>query len=142
MLEPETCSECGSPIQGESQGGLCPRCMLKSGDQTRLDPTLNGAFYPSDFHTEAEELPATLSGHKVLSEVGSGGMGRVLLARDEALGRTVAIKILHPHFRDHEQLRTRFMQEARAMARLNHPNIVRIYNLGSSDELPHIVMEY
>ena len=142
MPEPETCPECGSPILGESQGGLCPRCVLKSGDQTRLDPTLNGAFYSSDFPTEAEELPATLSGHKILSEVGSGGMGRVLLARDEALGRTVAIKILHPHFRDHEQLRTRFMQEARAMARLNHPNIVRIYNLGSSNELPHIVMEY
>jgi hypothetical protein len=87
-------------------------------------------------------LPERLSGHRILSEIGSGGMGRVLLAEDEALGRRVAIKTLAPRFADDSALRARFMHEARAMARLNHPHIVRIYNLGSSDEPAHFVMEF
>lgn len=89
-----------------------------------------------------EPVPETLSGHKILVEIGSGGMGRVLLGRDEALGRTVAVKVLHSRFIDNALLRTRFMQEARAMAQLRHPNIVHIYHLGQPDEIPHFVMEY
>jgi len=69
-------------------------------------------------------------------------MGRVLLAMDEALGRKVAIKILAPRYAEDPVLRARFMNEARAMARLSHPNIVRIYNLGPAGETPHFVMEY
>jgi Protein kinase domain len=89
-----------------------------------------------------EELPERLSGHKILGEIGRGGMGRVLLAFDEALDRKVAIKVLGERFRNNPALRDRFMQEARAMAQLSHPNIVRIYNLGPPEEPPHFVMEY
>jgi len=88
------------------------------------------------------DLPARLSGHRVLSEIGSGGMGRVLLAVDEALGRKVAIKTLAPKYAGDAGLRARFMGEARAMARLSHPNIARIYHLGPTEEPPHFVMEY
>jgi hypothetical protein len=91
---------------------------------------------------DAGEFPERLSGHRILSRIGSGGMGRVLLALDERLGRKVAIKTLNRRYRDNIPLRTRFMKEARAMARLSHPNIVRIYNLGLPDEPPHFVMEY
>ena len=87
-------------------------------------------------------LPERLSGHKIVAEIGSGGMGRVLLAVDEALGRKVAIKTLAPKYAGDPVLRARFMGEARAMARLNHPNIARIYSLGSAEEPPHFVMEY
>jgi hypothetical protein len=86
-------------------------------------------------------LPKRLSGHRILSEIGSGGMGRVLLAEDEALGRKVAIKTLAPRYAGDPALRARFMNEARAMARLSHPNIARIYNLGPAEEPPHFVME-
>jgi Serine/threonine protein kinase len=89
-----------------------------------------------------EELPERLSGHKILGLIGGGGMGRVLLAFDERLGRKVAIKTLSRRYRSNSQLRLRFMQEARAMARLSHPNVARIYNLGPADEEPHFVMEY
>jgi serine/threonine protein kinase len=89
-----------------------------------------------------EALPKRMSGHKILSEIGSGGMGRVLLGVDEALGRRVAIKVLNSRYLNNSLLRSRFMQEARAMARLSHPNIVRIYNLGQPEEIPHFVMEY
>ena len=83
-----------------------------------------------------------LSGHRILSEIGSGGMGQVFLAVDERLGRKVAIKTLKPHYRNDPALQARFMLEARAMARLSHPNIVQIYGLGEADEIPHFVMEY
>ena len=86
-------------------------------------------------------LPERLSGHRILSEIGSGGMGRVMLAEDEALGRKVAIKTLAPRYAENPVLRARFMQEARAMARISHPNVVRIYRLGEADEPPHFVME-
>jgi serine/threonine-protein kinase len=89
-----------------------------------------------------EPLPERLSGHKILGEIGAGAMGRVLLAHDEGLGRRVAIKTLSPRYRDDAQVRLRFMQEARALAKLSHPNIVRIYNLGQAEEEPHFVMEY
>ena len=87
-------------------------------------------------------LPERLSGHRVLEEIGSGGMGRVFLALDEALGRKVAIKTLAARYAEDAGLRTRFMHEARAMARLSHPHIARIYNLGPPAEPPHFVMEY
>ena len=97
---------------------------------------------PSSVNTGLEDLPERLSGHRILSEIGSGGMGRVLLAVDERLGRKVAIKVLSDRYRDNLALRTRFMQEAKAMARLSHPHVVHIYNLGQPDEPPHFVMEY
>ncbi|HEY7180967.1 MAG TPA: protein kinase, partial [Blastocatellia bacterium] len=89
----------------------------------------------------AMELPERLSGHKILGVIGAGGMGRVLLAFDEKLGREVAVKTLSPRYAGNPKLRERFMREARALARLDHPNIVRIYNLGNSGEEPHFVME-
>ncbi len=88
------------------------------------------------------ELPERLSGCKIVEEIGSGGMGRVFLALDERLGRKVAIKTLSRRYRDNLPLRTRFLEEARAMARLNHPHVARIYSLGPPEEEPHFVMEY
>lgn len=87
-------------------------------------------------------LPERLSGYRILRELGSGGMGRVFLASDERLGREVAIKTLKPALRVDEGVRRRFLEEARALARLAHPNIVRIYELGGECEEPHFVMEY
>jgi predicted Ser/Thr protein kinase len=87
-------------------------------------------------------LPETLSGLRVMAEIGTGGMGRVLLAEDARLGRKVAIKTLHPRYAGNVDLRERFMREARAMAAINHSGIVRIYNLGPDNEPPHFVMEY
>ncbi len=63
-----------------------------------------------------DDRPDRLSGHKILYEIGSGGMGRVFLAMDEGLRRPVAIKVLASRYIADSQLRTRFMQEARSMA--------------------------
>ena len=103
-----------------------------------LEPEL-----PATVAASAEsKLPERLSGHKIISEIGSGGMGRVLLAQDERLSRKVAIKVLAPRYWPDALLVSRFMQEARAMAQLSHPNIANIFNLGASGEPPHFVMEY
>src|SRR5260370_33604993 len=68
-------------------------------------------------------------------------MGRVLLGLDERVGRKVAIKTLNRRYRDNESVRTRFMQEARALAQLSHPDIVRSFSLGQPEEAPHFAME-
>jgi hypothetical protein len=101
-----------------------------------------GALAEIDRALDPAALPEKLSGHKILAEIGSGGMGRVLLAVDRALGRKVAIKTLASRYADDAQLQARFMGEARALARVSHPHIVRIYNLGPAGEPPHFVMEY
>ena len=68
-------------------------------------------------------------------------MGEVFLARDDRLDRLVAIKLLRDGF-DDEELRGRFEEEARNVAKLTHPNIVTIYEYGAHDGRPYIAMEY
>jgi serine/threonine-protein kinase len=78
-------------------------------------------------------------------EVGSGGMARVFLGRDEVLDRPVAVKVLKPMHGDTE-IAARFRREGRTAARLSHPNIVQVYDAGEGDlegeEVSYIVMEY
>ena len=77
----------------------------------------------------------------IIRKLGSGGMGSVYLARDEKLERNVAIKFVSDQFGDTDA-RRRFEREARAIAALNHPNILTIYELGEHDGAPFIVLEY
>src|SRR5579863_729385 len=82
-----------------------------------------------------------LGPYEIQSQIGAGGMGEVYRARDSRLGREVAIKILPESFaQDAERLR-RFEQESQAVAALNHPNILAIYDVGTRDTSPYIVSE-
>ena len=75
--------------------------------------------------------PGTRLGpYEVLSPIGAGGMGEVYRAHDTRLGRDVALKILPPEVAGDSSRRARFEQEARAVAALNHPNIVALYDVG------------
>jgi serine/threonine protein kinase/uncharacterized protein HemY len=80
--------------------------------------------------------------YKIVELLGSGGMGEVHKAFDTVLERDVAIKIMHPHLLDDKTIDVRFMREARAAARLVHPNIVTIYEVGKAKWGRYIVMEY
>jgi serine/threonine protein kinase len=83
-----------------------------------------------------------LVGHyRVLEKIGAGGMGEVFRARDERLGRDVALKLIRPASGDNPDRLRRFEQEARAAAALNHPNILAIYDVGFEGTAPYIVTE-
>jgi serine/threonine-protein kinase len=80
--------------------------------------------------------------YAVIERVGSGGMAEVYRARDELLGREVAIKVLHERFSTDRAFVERFKREAQAAANLNHPNIVSLFDYGADDGTYFIVMEF
>ena len=84
----------------------------------------------------------TLGGNTVIAKIGEGGMGAVFRAHDEGLDRDVAIKVLPPSLARDEIYRTRFLREARALARVKHPNLVQIYNVAAEKGLHFFSMEY
>ncbi len=80
--------------------------------------------------------------YQVLRLVGRGGMGEVVLARDTELGRRVALKVIHPGLLRSDPQGTRFLYEARATARFNHPHIVTIFGVGRHEGIPYMALEY
>ncbi len=80
--------------------------------------------------------------YRVIEKIGSGGMADVFKAVDDVLGRTVAVKVLHPRYASDPTFVARFRQEAQAAANLSHPNIVNMYDWGRDGETYYIVMEY
>jgi beta-lactam-binding protein with PASTA domain/tRNA A-37 threonylcarbamoyl transferase component Bud32 len=80
--------------------------------------------------------------YEIDSVLGEGGMAKVFRGTDKVLGRTVAVKVLAPHFAKDQQFVARFRREAQAAAALNHPNVVSVYDTGSEDGIHWIVMEY
>jgi cephalosporin-C deacetylase-like acetyl esterase len=84
----------------------------------------------------------TLGPYEIQSLLGAGGMGEVYLARDTRLQRTVAIKILPAHLSSSPDLHARFVQEAKSISSLQHPNICVVHDIGSQDSVDYMVMEY
>src|SRR5262249_35216556 len=76
-----------------------------------------------------QALP-TIAGYEVRGELGQGGMGVVLVGRDDEVGRDVAVKVLREEHRDRAELRRRFLEEGRITGRLQHPGVVPVYGLG------------
>ena len=87
------------------------------------------------------EPGARIGSYEILAPIGKGGMGEVFRARDEKIGREVAIKLLPVSFAENEERLSRFEQEARSAGALNHPNLVTIHELGKHEGAPYIVME-
>jgi predicted Ser/Thr protein kinase len=84
-------------------------------------------------------IPTSIGRYEILGSIGRGGMGSLYLALDPKLDRQLAIKLLRD---DDDDLRERFAREARAAARLRHPNIVTIFDVGEHEGQPFIAMEY
>jgi eukaryotic-like serine/threonine-protein kinase len=80
--------------------------------------------------------------YEVLSRIGTGGMADVYLARDQLLGRQVAVKLLHHRFAEDQEFVERFRREASSAAGLSHPNVVAIFDRGEWDGTYYIAMEY
>ncbi|WP_298706234.1 protein kinase domain-containing protein, partial [uncultured Veillonella sp.] len=80
--------------------------------------------------------------YEIISKIGVGGMADVFKGKDTLLGRIVAIKILHANFAGDEEFVAKFKREAQAAGKLNHPNIVSMYDVGFDQGYNYIVMEY
>ncbi len=121
------CSQCGSALRDVDR--FCAACGASVGaTEANKDPLLGRTIGGS---------------YVILDLVGVGGMGRVYRAEQRMLGRTVAIKVIHPHLLSDEQSVARFYNEARAASRLNHPNSVSIIDFGRTDDgILYLAMEY
>ena len=80
--------------------------------------------------------------YRIIKKIGAGGMGEVFLAQDTKLDREVALKFLPSHLVADKDVRTRFTREARAAAKLNHPNIVVVHEVSEFNGRPYFAMEH
>ncbi|HEU5122717.1 MAG TPA: protein kinase [Verrucomicrobiae bacterium] len=121
------CPKCGSPLNVDAPEGLCPACLLQHGFATEGGASAGQtAFVPPTISELARLFPQL----EIISLIGKGGMGAVYKARQPALDRMVALKILAPQPGTELDFASRFAREAKALARLNHPNIVGVYDFG------------
>lgn len=95
-----------------------------------------------DTARNAEGLRSPLSAYELISELGRGGMATVYEARQRSLDRRVALKIMAERFSDNADLVRRFEQEAKALANMNHPNIIGVFDRGHEANLLYFAMEY
>src|SRR5919198_3692552 len=93
--------------------------------------------------TSTQMIGTVLSGrYRLEAKLGSGGMSTVYLARDETLDRPVAVKVMHREMSEQPDQLERFRREARAVAKLSHPNVVAVIDAGEDGGHPYIVFEY
>jgi serine/threonine protein kinase/Tfp pilus assembly protein PilF len=133
------CPQCGAELKPDVSEGLCPACLLQRGIATEGGaPPGTPPFVPPTIPDLARLFPQL----EILELIGKGGMGAVYKARQPALDRFVALKILAPRSSDDRDFAGRFTREARALAKLSHPNIVGVYDFGQADRLSYFIMEY
>jgi serine/threonine protein kinase/cytochrome c-type biogenesis protein CcmH/NrfG len=139
QIIPRKCPQCGAELKPDVSEGLCPACLLQRGIATEGGaPPGTPPFVPPPIHDLAKLFPQL----EILELIGKGGMGAVYKARQPALDRFVALKILAPRSGGDLDFASRFTREARALAKLNHPNIVGVYDFGQADRLSYFIMEY
>ena len=107
-------------------------------DALKVDGKSTRAFEPPTVSRLAELFPAL----QIIELIGAGGMGAVYKARQEGLDRVVALKILPEEFGHDVKFALRFTREARTLAKLNHPNIVSVYEFGDTEGTYYFLMEY
>jgi len=140
-----TCPRCGAPLETSVED--CPRCLLRlgleperasAGASTGASSAPRAAGPPPTL----EEVRAAFPALEVEALLGQGGMGAVFRARQPALQRTVALKVLPRALGADPSFAERFGREARALARLAHPGIVAVHDFGCADGLHYLVMEF
>ena len=141
MKSVPTCQGCGKRLESDDLKGFCCECLLKAGFPTGTESephAMRLRFVPPLPEQLAERFPQL----DILGFIGQGGMGAVYKARQKQLDRVVALKILPPEVAGGPGFAERFAREARAMAKLNHPRIVTLYEFGETDGLYFFLMEY
>jgi serine/threonine protein kinase/tetratricopeptide (TPR) repeat protein len=128
--ETPKCPQCGTPLPTGALAGLCPACLLKQGAAAE---TATGGQAPPFQPPPVAELAPLFPQLEILELIGKGGMGAVYKARQKELDRIVALKILPPGIGRDAAFAGRFAREAKALAKLNHPGIVTLYEFGQVD---------
>lgn len=139
MNEQPKCPQCGRVLPPGALEGLCPACLLKQGHATE------SGSQPGQ--TPFEPLPVADVGRlfpqlEILELIGKGGMGAIYKARQANLDRFVALKLLPAQRSGGPNFAERFNREARALARLSHPNIVAVHEFGQVNGLHYFLMEF
>lgn len=146
----QSCPQCERPISEDWTHSVCPRCLLGSalpgGADERVYTTSphHGPYGAVSGETmvSQDQLKAAFPELEVLDFVGRGGMGEVYRVRQKHLDRVVALKILPPRFDDDPSFAERFTREAQTLAKLNHPNIVTLFEFGERNGLFFLLMEF
>ena len=145
MSATRNCPQCGSDLPPDAPAGVCPKCLIGLGmDQSAAATGYaeTAASQPDFTAPKPHELADYFPQLEILDLLGQGGMGAVYKARQRGLDRLVALKILSPKYSRDPAFAERFTREARALARLSHPNIVAVYDSGQAGTHYFFVMEY
>jgi serine/threonine protein kinase/Tfp pilus assembly protein PilF len=118
------CHRCGAPLPEGEWAGTCPRCLIAA------------------FAEEEKEGVEFVPGFVVQEEIAHGGMGIVYRAVQRHTGRVVALKMILPHLLDSPHVRARFQAEVESVAKLDHPNVLPIYEAGENRGVPYLVMKF
>lgn len=138
MNENRFCHKCGIELPPNAPEGICPSCLMQAGMNAESNTFLMSGFVPPSPEELADRFPQM----EILELIGKGGMGAVYKARQKDLDRLVAVKILPPEVGADPSFAERFMREARTLAKLNHPNIVSVFDVGQVDGQFHFIMEF
>jgi hypothetical protein len=138
VMEAKQCPKCGRVLPGGALAGLCPACLLAQGAETDAGEGRAAPFHPPPLAEVAKLFPQL----EIISLLGAGGMGAVYKARQPGLDRFVALKVLPAANTSGVNFAERFNREARALARLSHPNIVAVHEFGQAGALHYFIMEF